>query len=71
MNIKKILNSNFQKKIKKIIEFNKKNFEQNQTNSDQLILCEFNNNSSNQVVFSYLINELKNNTIVSVLHIKM
>ncbi len=43
----------------KIIEFNKKNFEQIKINDDQLILCEFNNNSSNQVVFSYLINELK------------
>ncbi len=59
MNIKKILNSDFQKKMTKIIEFNKKNFEQIKTNSDQLILCEFNNNSSNHVAFSYLINELK------------
>lgn len=59
MNFKKILNSAFQKKINKIIEFNKKNFEQIKTNSDQLILCEFNNNSSNHVAFSYLINELK------------
>ncbi len=45
--------------MKKIIEFNNKNFEQKQNNSDQLILCEFNNNSSNHLVFSYLINELK------------
>ena len=45
--------------MSKIIKFNKKNFEKIKTTSDQLILCEFNNNSSNQVVFSYLINELK------------
>ena len=57
--------------MKKIIEFNKKNFEQIKINDDQLILCEFNNNSSNQVVFSYLINELKKNMIVNVLHIKI
>ena len=57
--IKKIFNLAFHKQITKIIEFNKKNFERNKINSDQLILCEFNNNSSNQVVFSYLINKLK------------
>ena len=32
--------------MSKIIRFNKKNFKQIKTNNDQLILCEFNNNSS-------------------------
>ena len=58
-NIKKIFNLVFQSQMSKIIRFNKKKFKQIKTNNDQLILCEFNNNSSNQVVFSYLINELK------------
>ena len=47
------------KNIKKIIDFNNKIFKKNDTISKKIILCEFSQNSSTHISFSYLINILK------------
>ena len=56
--IKKLFNITI---LLKIYFFNKSIFKRNKlSNTDNQILCEFTNNSSNQIAFSYLVNFLIN-----------